>query len=60
MKKTNDKDKEQPKICTNCGHCVYICEGDFICDKDEPILVMSDFTPTNDFYYCNGTNWKSE
>lgn len=48
----------KPKMCQNCEHCVYICEGDFICDMDEPILVMEDYTPTEDYLYCDGVDYE--
>lgn len=37
-----------------CEHCLYICEGDFICDKnEEPVLVIEDWEPTEDFMWCD-------
>ena len=48
------------KMCdpAYCSNCIYICEGDFICDaiEDEdgtPIMVVSDWTPTDDYGRCN-------
>lgn len=33
-----------PRVCETCDHCVYIGEGDFICDrKDDPVLVIIDW-----------------
>jgi len=54
------KKKKCPKICNTCVNCVYIGEGDFICDYEEPVLIMEDFTPSDDFMYCNGENYESE
>lgn len=54
------KKKKTPKICNTCVNCVYIGEGDFICDVNEPILVLEDFTPTEDFMSCNGVDYESE
>ena len=38
-----------------CDHCMYIGEGDFVCD-DHPdgefVLVMSDWEPTELFMHC--------
>lgn len=48
--------KKTPKICNTCDNCVYICEGDFICDEHQ-VLVMEDFTPTDEFCCCNGCDW---
>lgn len=52
------KKKNKTKICNNCDHCIYIGEGDFICDKDEPVLIEEDFTPTEDYYKCGGADWE--
>ena len=36
-----------------CDHCIYIGEGDFICDKTpETVFVMSDWDVTDDFMWC--------
>lgn len=50
----------QPKICCNCAHCVYIGEGDYICDVDEPILVMEDHMPNENFCACNECDWEEQ
>ena len=50
----------QPKICCNCAHCVYIGEGDYICDVDEPILVMEDHVPNENFCACNDCDWEEQ
>ena len=35
---------KEERTCETCDHCVYIGEGDFICDrKDEPVLVIEDW-----------------
>lgn len=46
------------KMCQNCEHCIYLCEGDFICDMDEPILVIEDFEPTEDYCCCNEVDFE--
>lgn len=51
---------ESKPICMNCDHCIYIGEGDSICDADyEPVLIMADWEPTDDFWYCNGADYES-
>ena len=40
--------------CQDCDNCVYICEGDFICVKATPFMVISDWCPTD--YYCACNN----
>lgn len=52
--------KKIAKICSTCANCICIGEGDFICDVDEPILVMEDYIPTEDFCCCNECDWEEE
>ena len=46
--------------CHNCDCCIYIGEGDSICDADEPRMILADWEPTNDYWYCAGTDYESE
>ena len=40
---------EEVRTCETCDHCVYIGEGDFICDRrDEPVLVIDDWIELRD------------
>lgn len=42
------------KKCENCDECVYICEGDYACMKDEPKIVITEFNiPTEEYGQCN-------
>ena len=54
------KKKEIIKCCLTCDHCVYIGEGDSICDVDEPVLILSDFEPTDMFNCCNECDWEPQ
>lgn len=47
-------------MCQNCEHCIYLCEGDFICDMDEPTLIMEDWQPTEDYYNCGGIDFEEQ
>ena len=39
--------------CEICEDCIYICEGDFICDKyGYPVLVKEDWCPTEFYSDC--------
>ena len=58
MKKKKITDK--PEACITCEHCIYIGEGDYICDVDEPVLVMEEHLPSDDYYYCGGADYESE
>ena len=55
-----NKNDDIPKICSTCGNCIYIGEGDFICNVEEPILVMEDFTPNDNYDYCNECDWEPQ
>lgn len=57
MKKKKD---EEIKICLNCSHCIYIGEGDYICDADEPIIVMEEHQPNDNYWYCAGCDWEED
>ena len=51
---------EDYPCCLNCDNCIYIGEGDSICDVDDPILVLSDWEPTDSYFCCNGCDWVSK
>lgn len=54
------EDLENQPICLNCNHCVYIGEGDSICDADrEPYLIMADWGPTDEYWWCNGSEYEN-
>lgn len=44
---------KRKKICDPgmCDECLYIGEGDFLCDKYQTIVV-SDWEPTEDYLIC--------
>lgn len=49
------KPKKKGRFCDPavCDNCLYICEEDFICDrKPVPVMVISDWEPTEDFLWC--------
>ena len=39
--------------CLNCKYCLPIGEGDHICEKNPHKMVLEDYTPTDDFNWCN-------
>ena len=43
--------------CFNCAHCLYLEEGDHICDMTNEI-VIEDWTPADDFYQCKGKDFE--
>lgn len=52
----NVKVKEE-KCCHNCTHCLYVGEGDSVCDENYT-LVLDDWEPTDDYYNCGGKNFE--
>ncbi len=53
--------KDDIKICINCDHCIYVGEGDYICDADsKPILVMEEHCPNDNYWYCAGSEWEEK
>lgn len=52
-------DKE--KTCYNCEECICVGEGGFLCCANkEHKLVIDDFEPTDDFYWCKGRKFKKD
>lgn len=43
--------------CITCEHCVYIGEGDHICDVHQ-VLVLEDHAPSDNFYLCGGVDYE--
>lgn len=62
MSKKVKKSKMELQTCHTCEHCVYIGEGEYICDqKDEPAVVLIDFsTPAEDYMICKGKGYKPQ
>ena len=58
MKKTT---MEEPKICVSCSHCIYIGEGDYICDAEAtPVLVMEEHCPNDNYWWCYESEWEEK
>ena len=59
MSKKNKKE-EVPMCCLTCENCIYIGEGDHMCDAmDEPVIVMEDHTPNDNYFICGGSEYVS-
>lgn len=56
MRKRRKYRREKPRMCDPgmCDHCIYICEGDFICDNTdgEPIMVVENWQPNENAGHC--------
>ena len=56
MAKVKPKKKPKDKVYCDpsaCDHCLYICEGDFLCEKHQEIVV-GDWEPTENYLICGG------
>lgn len=53
-KRKRNKAPVLKKECESCDECVPIGEGDFICTKEEPKIVLSDYIPTEEYGWCKG------
>lgn len=51
------KTKKPIGDCFNCANCQYHSEGDSYCNYEEPIFVLEDWVPIEDFMYCGGKHW---
>lgn len=42
--------------CEGCGNFTPIGEGDHLCiAEDAPKVVLKDYVPTEDYYWCRGS-----
>lgn len=53
------KKKHCNKCCENCVNFTPIGEGDHICIADDPVLILDDYCPTENYFYCNGASYES-
>lgn len=44
---------KEPRTCFECANCMYVCEGDHVCDVNME-LITEDWNPTRMFYHCGG------
>lgn len=61
MKSKRKKPNKKPhlveeKTCVGCDNCVYAEEGDFVCIEHSK-LVVEDWIPADDFYFCGGKDY---
>jgi hypothetical protein len=51
-------DQEQMRgSCFDCDNANYICEGDFLCDIDDTV-VIADWVPTEHYCKCGGKHYE--
>lgn len=43
--------------CEYCEHFTPIGEGDHICDEDPTKMPVSDYAPTEDYFWCKGAHF---
>lgn len=46
--------------CENCSEFTPIGEGDHICGFDPTRMPVSDYAPTEDYFWCNGKHFMSQ
>ena len=44
--------------CFNCGHCIYIGEGGYICGMSNEVIIDEFIMPTEEFYQCDGKDYQ--
>lgn len=54
------KENTTNKQCETCMNLLPIGEGDHLCDANDLVLVMEDYSPTDDYYWCCGRNWEEK
>lgn len=47
------------KCCEDCSNFTPIGEGDHICIANDPILILDNYCPTENYFYCKGKNFES-
>lgn len=42
------------KMCSpeSCDSCIYLGDGDFACDRDDYVIVMENWEPTDEYLHC--------
>ena len=57
-RKKNRKSEMEMHNCCNCSHCIYVGEGDYICDMSNYLVVEEFAIPTDEFYRCAGKDYQ--
>ncbi len=53
MKESKNTEENKEVNCFDCDNCLYIGEGDYICeDFEEPLIVITGHQPYKKFNYC--------
>ena len=50
--------KKKNKCCENCGELIPCGEGDHICGAGDAKLVLVDYAPAEDYFWCEGKCWE--
>lgn len=59
MKRKRSKKKSIAIMCENCENFVPIGEGDHICTAGAPIIVVDEYAPTEDYFWCEGKEFEA-
>lgn len=59
-RKISKPKQKDEKNCLNCACFIALGEdGVHICDAEEPRVIMEEYIPTDEWYWCNGTLYES-
>lgn len=46
--------------CEACMNLIPIGEGDHLCGEDYTKMVLEEYAPTDDYYWCCGKLWEEK
>ncbi|MDD4188140.1 MAG: hypothetical protein PHX04_05245 [Bacilli bacterium] len=59
MKKSKNAEENKEANCFNCDNCLYIGEGDYICEAmEKPVIVITEYQPYKYFNFCKKKKWE--
>ena len=53
------KSEMELRNCFNCAHCIYIEDGDYICDMNNEPVLTEFVVPWEAFYQCEGKDYEA-
>ena len=42
------------KNCSTCSKCISVGDGDHICEENPTLVVLEDYLPAEEFFWCGG------
>ncbi len=59
IRKRRSSATRMPHVCETCDKFTPIGEGDHICEYDPQRMPVSDYIPTEDYFWCRGRHYVS-